>query len=222
MNLYLDGSMDAITAKGQKIIFRTQTDYPVNGRILIEIDLETSEKFELLLRIPTWSKQTSLSVNGESFIAEQGYMSIDREWSAGDILELVLDMRTEALKPTPYGHQVLMNKVIWGANYVIPTYDEEDSLAKHHIALRRGPIILAQENRLGYSVDEPVSILIGEDGYVHVIIPETEIAPYEHMLEVEVPLKDGCKMHVTDYSSAGKLWTEESKMAAWILIEKEV
>ena len=25
------------------------------------------------------------------------------------------------------------------------------------------------------------------------------------------------EMHVTDYASAGKLWTEESKMAAWML-----
>ena len=27
-------------------------------------------------------------------------------------------------------------------------------------------------------------------------------------------------MTVTDYASAGKLWTEESKMAVWMLTEK--
>ena len=47
--------------------------------------------------------------------------------------------------------------------------------------------------------------------------PKKDIAPYKHILELEVPLTDGSKMHVTDYASAGKLWTEESKMAAWIL-----
>ncbi len=217
MNLFFDGSMESATAKGQKIIFKTSTDYPVSGNILITITLEKSEQFELLIRIPAWSKQTSLSVNGVPFAAEQGYVCIEREWCAGDTLELNLDMRTEALYPIPYGHQVLMNKVIWGANYVIPTYDEEDPIAKNHIALRRGPVILAQENRLGYSVDEPVSIRVGEDGYVDVTLAETEIAPYEHILEAEVPLTDGSKMHVTDYASAGKLWTEESKMAAWML-----
>lgn len=220
MNLFLDGSMEAITAKGQKIIFRTHTDYPVSGKIQIVVDLKTSEQFELLLRIPSWSKQSSLSVNEMPIAAEEGYVSIDREWSAGDILELVLDMRTEALKPIPYGHQLLMNKVIWGANYVTPDYDEEDPLAKYHIALRRGPIILAQENRLGYSVDDPVSVLIGEDGYVDADLAEIEIAPYGHILEVEVPLEDGSKMHMTDYASTGKLWTEESKMAAWILTKE--
>jgi len=76
-----------------------------------------------------------------------------------------------------------------------------------------------EENRLGYSVDDSVSILVEEDGYVDITIPKTEIAPYEHILEVEVPLKDGSKMHVTDYASAGKPWTQESKMAAWMLVK---
>ena len=160
-----------------------------------------------------------MSVNGVGLEAAKGYVSIDKEWSAGDVVELELDMRTEAIYPIPYGHEILMNKVIWGANYVVPTYDEEDPIAKNHLAFRRGPIILAQENRLGYSVDEPVDVKVESDGYVRVTKPEKEIAPYEHIVELEVPLTNGTKMHVTDYASAGKLWNEESKMAAWILIE---
>ena len=73
---------------------------------------------------------------------------------------------------------------------------------------------------MGYSVDEPADILVEQDGYVAVTFPEHDKAPYEHLLEVEVPLADGTKMHVTDYASAGKLWTEESKMAAWMLIKE--
>ena len=102
---------------------------------------------------------------------------------------------------------------------MVPTFDEEDPMAKYHLALRRGPIILAQENRLGYSVDEPVDILVRADGYVDVTFPEKKIAPYENILELEVPLTDGSKMHVTDYASAGKLYNKESKMAAWMLIK---
>lgn len=79
--------------------------------------------------------------------------------------------------------------------------------------------MLAMENRLGYNVDEPVSILVREDGYVDAEFPEKKIAPYENMLELEIPLDNGERMHVTDYASAGKLWTTESKMAAWMLIK---
>jgi hypothetical protein len=210
--------MQTVTASGSPLVIKTETDYPVNGNVKVTLDLEKSERFELCIRIPAWSKQTTLFVNGEKKTAQQGYVSIDKEWMSGDVIELELDMRTEAIYPIPYGHQVLMNEVIWGANYMIPTYDKEDPIAKNHLALRYGPIILAQENRLGYSVDEPVEIQVEQDGYVLTTFPETEMAPYEHILELEVPLADGSKMHVTDYASAGKLWTEESKMAAWMLV----
>lgn len=221
INLYLDGIVQMVTSSGNHLIFRMETTYPVSGRIKITIDMEESERFELLIRIPAWSIQTEMTVNGEAVEAENGYTKIERNWHTGDVVELQLDMRTKTIYPVSYGHQVLMNKVVWGANYMVPTYDEEDPTAKNHMALRRGPVILAQENRLGYSVDEPVDISINKDGYVDVAFPEKKIAPYENILELVVPLMDGTGMHVTDYASAGKLWTEESKMAAWMLVKKD-
>ncbi len=219
LNLFIDGSIETVTPSGSKLVLKTETTYPVSGKVKMVLDLERDEKFELKVRIPAWSKHTALTVNGTAVEAEAGYVSLDRVWSSGDIIELELDMRTECLVPIPYGNQVLMNRTVWGANYMIPAYDEEDPLAKHHRALRRGPVILAQENRLGYSVDEAVELLVGEDGYIEVTFPEKNLAPYENILELEVPLADGRKMHVTDYASAGKLWTEESKMAAWMLVK---
>ena len=221
INLFIRGSMETVTATGNKLTLHMETNYPASGNVKITVDVERNESFELLIRIPEWSKQSNLSVNGASVKAEVGYVSLDRMWTAGDNIELELDMRTEAIRPIPYGNQLLMNGVVLGGNYMIPTYDEEDPIAKNHLALRRGPIILAQENRLGYSVDEPVDILVQEDGYVDATISCDEIAPYEHLVEVEISLTDGRKMHVTDYASAGKLWTEESKMAAWMLVSKE-
>ena len=126
-------------------------------------------------------------------------------------------MRTEAIFPIPYGSDILMNHVIWDANYVVPTFDREDPTAHRHVALRRGPLMLAQENRLGYSVDDPIEIAIGEDGYVDVHIPKEEKSPYPSIVEAYVPLANGDEMLVTDYASAGKLWNEESKTAVWML-----
>lgn len=229
VNLYIDGETDCCTHSGNSVHFRMITQYPVSGHVRMIVEPEISEEFELRLRIPAWSKNTIIKVNeecvldteavGELHKIKNGYFSIKRLWNAGDTVSLMLDMRTEAVRPIPYGHDILMNHVVWQENYVIPTYDVEDPLAHKHVALRRGPIILAQENRLGYSVDDPVEIAISDDDYVDVKIPENDIAPYEHIVEVQVPLKDGSFMSVTDYASAGKLWTEESKMAAWMLIK---
>ena len=219
LNLFANGSIIGITPENNQIVFNTETQYPRCENIKISINVKTSEKFELAIRNPHWSKNTKVLVNGELVPESNGYIKIDKLWEDKDTIEIKLDMSTRAIYPVPYKNQVLMNKVIWGHNYIVPAYDEEDPIAHKHIALRRGPVILAQENRLGYSVDEPVNIKVKDDGCVDVIFPEKDVAPYEHIVEVAVPLVNGNYMTLTDYSSAGKLWNEESKMAAWILTE---
>lgn len=219
LNMFINGTVKTCAPSGNAITLTTDTCYPKCGRIAITVDaIEVQELFAINIRIPAWSKSTMALVNGEELdaaIDENGYMSICREWKQGDCIELSLDMRTETIYPIPYGHQVLMNKVIWGHNYMIPTYDEEDPIAHKHIALRRGPIMLAQENRLGYNVDEPVEIKI-DNGYAEICKTERNI-PYNCIVKLDVVLENGEKMTVTDYASAGKTWTEESKMAVWML-----
>ena len=217
MNLYINGDITTTTPKGNKVKFVTETAYPKCGKITVKLELDTPEEFEISFRNPAWSKNTKIKAVGSGMAMDGGYITLNKLWETGDSIEITLDMRTEAIYPTPYGQELLMNKVIWGINSMVLTLDKEDPIAKNHVALRRGPLMLAQENRLGYSVDDAVEIEVDKDGYVAIEFPETDTAPYAHILEVLVPLKDGTKMTVTDYSSAGKLWTEESKMAVWML-----
>ena len=215
-NLFLRGSVETVTPRGERISFETITAYPRDGVVQIRLHMEREEHFAIALRNPTWNKRTTLEVCGEAAEVTAGYTVLDRIWHDGDDIRYTLDMRTEAIRPVPYGDQVLMTDMHYEFDYVTPRYDAEDPEAKYHVALRRGPIILAAENRLGYSVDAAFDVAVGDDGYVDALPAEEEIAPYQHILEVEVPLRAGGRMHLTDYASAGKLWNEESKMAAWI------
>lgn len=217
MNLYINGTVKTKTPSGMPVEFVTETEYPKYGEIAIRVNPEGEEQFELLLRNPAWSKTTRIFVNGTETAQSDGYISVDRVWKSGDTVKVELDMRTEAIYPIPYGTQVLMNEVVWGHNYMIPTFDREDPKAKNHIALRRGPVMLAQDNRLGTDLETPTKIRVNGDSYVDIEIPRCDIAPYPHIVEARVPLENGEYMTVTDYSSAGKLWTDESKMAVWIL-----
>ena len=218
VNLYIDGVVCTRTPQNQDITLQFVTEYPKCGTIKIAISLKNAEKIGISFRNPVWSKNTVVSVNGDSVDVCDGYIIVDRVWNNGDVIEIELDMRTEVIYPISYGSQVLMNKVIWGKNYIVPTYDEEDPIAHKHVALRRGPVMLAQENRLGYSVDDSVDIKVDEDGYVDVVLTNEEI-PFDCVVKAGVPLCNGNYMTVTDYASAGKLWTDESKMAVWMLIK---
>ncbi len=219
INMYFDSVIKTKTPKGNELIIKISTKYPAESKIHIELE-SAQEDYEILLRNPAWSKKTEIKLNGKKVTVNEGYVKLYSLWKTGDSIDINFDMRTRAQKPVEYGSQVLMNEVIWGANYMIPTFDRQDDKAKYHLAMLRGPIVLAQENRLGYSVDNPVDIKINEDGYIDVTEPSKKTAPYDNILELCVPLEDGTLMHVTDYASAGKLWTEESKMAAWILTNK--
>ena len=219
LNLFIDGSFETTTPAGAPLVVQTQTQYPKDGAVAITLSMAQSEEFILKIRNPRWSKQTKAKVNGQPIAATPDYIEIQKIWQDGDTIELELDMRVFAIRPIPYGTQILMNKVVWGANSCVPTFDREDPIAHKHIAYQRGPLMLAQENRLGYSVDDPIAPLVNEDGTVNAQLSEKKKAPYPTLLEMEIPLKDGTYQLVTDYASAGKLWTEESKMAVWLLTE---
>ena len=217
MNLYINGTSVSKTPENNPITFVTDTQYPVYGDVKVEIKLLKSENFTMYLRIPEWSKNTQIKVNGEAVVVTEGKTAINRSWCDGDTIELSLDMRTRAIYPTPYGSRVLMTKPVMKTDfYMVNVFDKEDPKAKYHIALLRGPIVLAQDNRLGYSVDDAVSIEV-KDGYVETEIVTDKTASFDTVVEAKVPLTDGSKMTLVDYSSAGKTWKEDSKMAAWIL-----
>lgn len=215
LNLFINGVVKMNTVCDAE--FNIQTDYPKTGKVNITVNADG--EFTLHIRNPHWSDNTEVTVNCEKTEVCDGYIKIRKHWKKGDSVELNLDMRTKVVYPIEYGHEILMNKVIWGHNYMVSTYDEQDPEALNHIALTRGPITLAQDSRNGYSVDEPSDIRIKDGGYVEVIIPKESTVQYPHIVEANIPLTNGEYMTVTDYASAGKLWSEQSKMAAWIKVK---
>ena len=215
INLFVNGTTKTKTLSGNEIEFVTKTEYPKYGDVEITVKISKPEEFEVLVRNPAWSKDTKISVNGKDECVTEGYISLKKEWESGDTIKLCLDMRTEAVFPIPYGTRILMNEVIWGANYMISTYDVEDPKAKDHIALRRGPVMLAQDSRLGYSLDNPIDVKVNADGFVDVVLDETK--EFKTIFGAKIPLTNGEFLKTCDYASAGKIWDDKEKSAVWML-----
>lgn len=215
MNLYINGKVNLKTPLGNSVVFDTLTQYPKNESVQITLNLTKDEEFEIWLRNPSWSDKTSIKVNGNKLNATNGYIKIKRLWKNEDIIELDFDMTTKVIYPQKYKPQILMNEVIWGHNYIVPKYDKQDPKALYHIALRRGPLMLCAENRLGYSVDDALDIKTPDKLTVNAKLTDDKIA-YKSIVTLKVPLENGKDIYMTDYASAGKLWTDESKMAVWI------
>lgn len=94
LNYYGEYKAQTVTPSGKALQITQKTEYPFDGRIKIEINPEACEQFSIVLRVPSWSENTEYCVNGDKAIkAEAGsFIVLDREWLAGDSVELSLDM----------------------------------------------------------------------------------------------------------------------------------
>jgi DUF1680 family protein len=94
LNYYGACSMSVSLPSKNGVTIIQETEYPKNGEIKITIGLNAPEKFVLKLRIPGWSKESKLSLNGEIVkdVSNGKYTSLDREWKNGDVLNLQLDL----------------------------------------------------------------------------------------------------------------------------------
>jgi len=197
VNLYSPGSATPKLANGTEIKLVQQTDYPVGDEIILTISPATKTKFTLNLRIPAWSKNTSLTVNGKPVATKAGsYAEIEREWSSGDKVVLKLDLRGRAV-PAPSGAPQL--------------------------AVMRGPILLALDDRLVKPQDIAVRLVKDKDGYV--ALKPSASKPANVWMAFDVPFEvrpshyfnhRQVTLAMCDYASAGNGWRSDNLFRAWL------
>ena len=92
LNWYGAGTMTA-SVKDTRITLIQNTEYPKKGNITLTITPEKEILFGIKLRIPYWSLNNRVTVNGTSVKDVQpGYLSITRKWKKGDTIKISLDM----------------------------------------------------------------------------------------------------------------------------------
>jgi len=207
INLYIPGHIVTKTPDGKKLGISVETNYPADGKVCLIAELSSDEEFTLMLRVPKWSTETHIAVNGEKISASVGYTSIRRIWKNGDSVELIFDMRARIQRPIP------------NLTDTVKTHGKleevhESPEARYQIAMERGPLVLARDARLGGDVCEAVDIDYDKDGYVK--LAPSDSADFDKMIEFAVPTKDGGSFKVIDYASAGKTWDERSKYGCWL------
>ena len=130
-----------IKLNGEELTVEQSTDYPWNGKIMLTITPDKTEKFSLLVRIPGWARNEALptdlyhfnAVNAEKstiringvrtdFQLRKGYAVITRNWKKGD--QLIVEL------PMP------VREIVAHPNIV-------DDRGK--IALQRGPLVYCTE-----------------------------------------------------------------------------
>ncbi len=140
VNLFAAGSADADLAGG-KVKIAQQTRYPWDGAVRMTLTPDQARAFTVNVRIPGWARdepvpgslyrfmdkapaQPSLKVQGHDvpMKIENGYVAINRTWTAGDAIELNLPMPVRRI-----------------------VADDRVDADRNRVALQRGPIVYAAE-----------------------------------------------------------------------------
>jgi hypothetical protein len=116
--LYAPGRMETKTA-----VLESKTKYPLDGSVEITVKPAKAAAFPLLLRVPAWTSRYTAVVDGQTYAGKPGeFLTIDRTWYPGDVVNIDMDMTVQTLP---------------GA----PTYMQS-------VAIQRGPQVLALEESL--------------------------------------------------------------------------
>lgn len=155
--------------EGNGISLEISGSYPDDEDAKIKVICKDGQKASLKLRMPSWSPKTSVTVAGREIATTPGtYCTITREWKNGDIIDIKFQMPLTA-------------KTLEGLT-----------------ALKRGPIVLARDSRLG-DVNQPYNN------------PKTAVT-VQSISGIRRVYKLDDNSLVCDYASAGNTFDEHSKL----------
>ena len=197
VNLYHDCKASIqIPDTSNKVTITQETNYPEDGKIDLTVVPEKSEEFTLKLRIPAWSKESTLTVNGEAVqsVTPGSYADIKRVWKTGDKLKLTLDMhcRKETLND--------------------------------HFVLKHGPITLVRDTRFKDGNIHEVVVIPNPSKPVE--LKKVKAEDKSIWMAFTTDLKTGINLeskgarkpktvHFCDFASAGNTWDDESLYRVW-------
>ena len=145
VNLFADGDANIETARNRHVKLTQDTRYPWDGRVRLTVSPDRARRFAIKIRIPGWARNEpvpsdlyrfaeavdapfSLGVNGKRAegsgldALDKGYVTLDRTWKTGDVIELNLPMPVRRVVAHP-----------------------QVDADRDRVALQRGPIVYAAE-----------------------------------------------------------------------------
>ena len=194
VNFYTPLVSNLLLPGKKEVVLKLNTDYPVTDKIEIEVIPVKESEFTLALRIPAWSGNTTVAVNGapEAGILQGAYFPLTRKWKKGDKITLQLDLRARVL---------------------------EKNEAQ---AIVRGPLVLARDSRFNDGFVDEASVIVSKDGYVEltpVAAPAFAWMAFTAPVVLGTDLEgNGAsrQVHFCDFASAGNTWDKSQRYRVWL------
>ena len=90
--IYSPSKVNAKVGDNTNVSITNKTNYPFSDDLIFEIKTDKSDNFPIYFRIPSWSKKSTIMINGKRIntpIEASKFLKINRKWSNGDIVKIV-------------------------------------------------------------------------------------------------------------------------------------
>ncbi|MBI5209919.1 MAG: glycoside hydrolase family 127 protein [Elusimicrobia bacterium] len=169
---------------GRRVRLVQRTEYPVDGAVKLAVHPEASERFALRLRIPGWSRATSVRINGTPVpgVRPGAYLVLERSWKDGDEVDIAFDMSPR----------------LWVG----------EGWTADKVAVYRGPLLLAYDAR--FDGRDPKSLApldLAALGRAEAAAPKGRYTEPDPILLLRFPTADGKAVTLCDFASAGSAGT---------------
>jgi DUF1680 family protein len=178
--------------RGGSLTLRQDTEYPRSGMVILHVTPSRPSKFALNLRVPAWSAQTRVRVNGVAVrdVTPGSYLRLDRKWKRGDRVMIDLDMSLH----------------FWVG----------ERECEGRVSVYRGPILLTYDRRFNPMDPDDVPALDARRLRGRLVPWKGHRPP---VLLTEFRGKDGRKLRLCDFGSAGEAG---SPYQSWLCVENAV
>lgn len=133
------------TFDDHQVVIRQETEFPKQSRTRLIIEEAKAAHFKLRIRIPQWTAgAVTAVVNGSEIYAdaEPGYLNIERDWNAGDTIEVTLPMelRLYHAKDDAKKVGILYGPIVLAGALGTESFPDSD-IVDNHTKLHQHPLI---------------------------------------------------------------------------------
>lgn len=204
------GGQDVVSVRGS---------YTSDCRATITVDHQSQQSEALLLRVPAWSRQSRIWVNGQAFDAEAGGW-FKTELAANSVtLVTIQHDNTPRIRPFAFPTPRLDEKA-WKCQRFcsrsneelgrMGNMDYEDMIFEPRCTLMMGPILLCRSKLIGNTEEEMFSApsVFGKECALELTKQET--ADHQSLFKVRLTTSEGVIETVAcDYASAANLIVDD-------------
>ncbi|MDD3468707.1 MAG: glycoside hydrolase family 127 protein [Thermoguttaceae bacterium] len=145
--LYAPNRLDT-TVRGTRVSIDSTTDYPFQETVTMSLTLDQSTAFPILLRIPQWCKNPTVTLNHEKInltTEERPFLRIERTWNTGDtiVLNFPMEPRLEQGIDRNAKSVTMPTGGAWGKGSVLGQFANTELSGVPCASISLGPLLFA-------------------------------------------------------------------------------